>query len=182
MEKYTIRKAEPSHRPVILEINRKAFGRDSEAELTDDLLSDPTAQPILSLLACKDESPIAFILFSRAYLETEDALPVCYILGPLAVLPAYQNQGVGGLLIQAGLEILQHDGCDLVFVLGHPSYYSRFGFQSDAGARGFSPPHRIAEKDRNAWMYLEFFPAETEHLKGVVRCCRTMDHPEAWRE
>ena len=50
-------------------------------------------------------------------------------LAPMAVLPSRQRQGIGGLLIKAGLKILHQNDCPFVIVLGHPDYYPRFGFQ-----------------------------------------------------
>ncbi|MCG8342837.1 MAG: N-acetyltransferase, partial [Chlorobiales bacterium] len=48
---------------------------------------------------------------------------------PMAVLPSYQNQGIGSLLVQHGLQHLQQLGSPFVIVLGHPEYYPRFGFE-----------------------------------------------------
>jgi predicted N-acetyltransferase YhbS len=52
-------------------------------------------------------------------------------LGPVAVEPVRQRQGVGTALIQAGLaelRIARASGC---VVLGDPAYYGRFGFRID---------------------------------------------------
>ena len=46
----------------------------------------------------------------------------------MAVLPEFQNQGIGSLLVKAGLDECRKQGCDFVVVLGHPAYYPRFGF------------------------------------------------------
>ncbi len=49
-------------------------------------------------------------------------------LGPVAVLPEYQGQGVGTLLIESCLERLRDSGVAGVVVVGDPAYYARFGF------------------------------------------------------
>ena len=54
----------------------------------------------------------------------EDALA----LGPMAVLPSHQNRGIGTRLVRDGLEACRGRGAPLVFVLGHPGFYPRFGF------------------------------------------------------
>ncbi len=54
-------------------------------------------------------------------------------LGPMAVLPEYQRQGIGGKLIEAGNQKLWEKGCPFVVVLGHPEYYPRFGFKPASG-------------------------------------------------
>ena len=53
-----------------------------------------------------------------------------YGLGPVSVLPDYQNHGVGKALIEEGLSRLDEinaKGCCLV---GHPGYYKKFGFKN----------------------------------------------------
>ena len=54
-------------------------------------------------------------------------------LVPLAVLPAWQRQGIGTLLIKQSIEILKSRGSPSVIVLGHPEYYPRFEFEHASG-------------------------------------------------
>jgi len=63
-------------------------------------------------------------------------------VAPVAVIPAYQRKGIGGLLIQHGLEQLQGRGGGIVIVVGHPEYYPRFGF-STALAKSFESPFPV---------------------------------------
>ena len=53
-------------------------------------------------------------------------------LGPMAVRPAYQRQGIGSQLVAQGLERLREQGCPFVVVIGHPEFYPRFGFEPAA--------------------------------------------------
>ena len=119
-----IREALNSDRDNVLFIERAAFGEGVEAELVVNLLNDPTAKPLLSLLAFKNEQPVGHILFTAAHLTTDPNLAIA-ILAPLAVVPNAQKQGIGGKLIEEGLMLLSQAGVDLVFVLGHPEYYPR---------------------------------------------------------
>ena len=50
-------------------------------------------------------------------------------LAPMAVLPAWQRQGIGTLLIKRGIEMLKSRSCPFIIVLGHPEYYPRFDFE-----------------------------------------------------
>ena len=61
-------------------------------------------------------------------------------LGPVAVLPPFQRAGIGGELIRGALAIAEASGEALVFVLGEPEYYNRFGF-SAATAAPFASPY-----------------------------------------
>jgi putative acetyltransferase len=86
-------------------------------------------------------------------------------LGPLAVEPADQARGLGGMLVRAGLEACAARGAGLVFVLGHPGYYPRFGFEP-AAACGFH--YRSADFDR-AFFVKELLPGAVRGRSGWVR-------------
>jgi putative acetyltransferase len=60
-------------------------------------------------------------------------------LAPLAVLESHQGTGVGSHLTQEALRQADDLGESLVTVLGHPSYYRRFGFVPATGM-GSIPP------------------------------------------
>jgi putative acetyltransferase len=110
----------------IREVNLQAFGKTYEPDLVQAIRSDPAAWlPDLSLVAIDGEGRVVgHILFSRVHI---DSVPVLS-LGPLAVLPTHQNQGVGGALIRAGLAAARAAAEHLVILLGHADYYPRFGF------------------------------------------------------
>jgi putative acetyltransferase len=69
----------------------------------------------------------------------------------MAVLPEFQNRGIGSALVRAGLEACRNIGESVVFVLGHLEFYPRFGFQPAAqkGLRykslDFDPHFMVAE-------------------------------------
>lgn len=123
---------------------------------------------------------VGHLLFTRARLEPEVGFPA-FILAPLAVLPEHQTAGVGGKLIEAGLTQLTRTGPCLVFVLGHPGYYPRFGFRP-AGAQGLHAPYPIPEGHADAWMVQPLGMALPSGYTGTVRCAAALDHIEHWRE
>lgn len=164
----------------VLHVERAAFGQEDEAELVANLLADPTARPLLSLIAREEESPIGHILFTAARLDGAPEVSVT-LLAPLAVVPEAQKRGIGGSLIARGVEMLAEAGVDLVFVAGHPDYYPRHGFQT-AGRLGFAPPYPIPEKDADAWMVRAIAPGLIGSFGGRVICAEALDRPEYWRE
>ncbi len=179
-----IRESVDSDLPQILELAIAAFGEEASeiTELISALLADPTAQPLLSLVAVKDGGVVGHILFTKVQLEPELKTPVAAsILAPLAVLPKYQKQGIGGQLIRMGLETLKAVGVKLVFVLGHPSYYPRHGF-APAGIQGFEATYPIAPKNAEAWMVQELQPKALAQNQGRVVCADTLNNPKYWVE
>ncbi len=165
----------------IINIQYESFNEDSVADLTADLLKDDTAEPRISLLAFDGDKPIGHILFTKATIENGDDNTLMHILAPLAVLPEYQNKGIGGMLIKAGLRRLKEIGSKVVFVLGHITYYPKHGFINDAGNLGYPAPYPIPEAVKDAWMVM---PLTSEGLinKGKVICAKAMDSPEHWVE
>lgn len=60
-------------------------------------------------------------------------------LAPVAVLPARQGEGIGSALIERALDEARTAGLEMIFVLGNPDFYRRFGFEA-ALARPFLSP------------------------------------------
>jgi len=166
----------------IMTVEKQAFGYDKEAKLVADLLADRTAEPMVSLLAFYQGEAIGHILFTRAYFDNQEAQPMMHILAPLAVKPEYQKQGIGGMLIQAGIKKLQEKGSNLVFVLGHVAYYPKYGFIPNALSLGYPAPCPILEEYNDYWMVLPISPKGFEVGKGKIRCSDELNKPEHWRD
>jgi putative acetyltransferase len=83
----------------------------------------------------------------------------------MAVLPACQRQGIGGRLVRARLEGCRNLGHEIVVVLGHPTYYPRFGFLP-AGPKGMSCEFEVPEE---AFMVLELRAGAVVGRGGVVK-------------
>ncbi len=179
--KLQIREAVETDLSDVLLIERLAFGYDKEANLVRDLLHDPSAKPVLSLLGFINDRAVGHILFTAARISgTQDTASMA-ILAPLAILPDIQKQGIGGKLIEQGLELLSRSGVDLVFVLGHPEYYPRYGFKP-AGHLGFEAPYPIPDEHAGAWMVQALRSGVIGTVSGKVICADTLNKPEHWSE
>lgn len=179
-----IKRATESDLNDVLYVVGQAFGKDAgpeNIELVKGLLNDPTAMPLLSILAFSDDCAIGYILFSKVCLTDVDTSTPSVILAPLAVVPDAQGEGVGGRLIKEGIRLLSETGGELVFVLGHSEYYPRHGFKP-ASALGFEPPYAIPVKHVNAWMVRELRPGVIRRIRGKVGCADVLNKPEHWRE
>lgn len=133
----SIRAEAPADVAAIRAVNSEAFGRADEADLVDRLRTDDVV--VASLVAENAGRVVGHILFSRLPTSAEDREIVGAALAPVAVCPPVQRQGVGSALVRAGLQRCRDLHIEAVVVLGHPTYYPRFGF-SAALARRLDAP------------------------------------------
>lgn len=179
-----IRAASETDTPAILDVVWSAFGKEHGQEIADliiDLWKDPSAQPVISLVATTNDRVVGHVLFTRTRLKQSQQIFSSAILAPLSVHSDYQNQGIGGKLIQDGLNRLQTMGVGLVFVLGHPGYYPKYGFVP-AGPQGFEAPYPIPPENAEAWMVQELQPGMLGSVLGQVECADALNDPKHWRE
>ncbi len=178
----TIREATNDDFEKLMHIERRAFDSEDEANLTKNLIEDGTAKPILSLLAFSNNNAVGHILFTKVKFKNNIPSPIMYILAPLAIIPEYQNKGIGGRLIIEGLRILKEMQAELVFVLGHINYYPKYGFINNAAKFNLPAPYDIPEKVADAWMVQELVSGSIQKYNGQIACCIAMDKEEYWRE
>lgn len=182
-----VRPARSDDRARILAMHLDAFGNDEGpviVRLLEEMLDDPTAEPIHSFVAESENEIVGHVLFTSVKIEPANALKdreAAQILAPLAVTRELQREGIGTHLVKEALLQLAADGVPLVFVLGYPDYYSRFGFVP-AGAHGFQAPYPIASENADAWMVKELKPGAIDRCAGTVHCCSSLDHPHYWQE
>jgi putative acetyltransferase len=124
--------------PAIAEVNTLAFGRKEEAQLIAAICNSQFYIPELSLIAEIEGKLVGHILFSYIQLVNEASLQVLG-LAPMAVHPQFQRQGIGSALVTAGLQLADRKGEALVIVLGHPQFYTKFGFQPSVKYQIASP-------------------------------------------
>ncbi|MGW3661417.1 GNAT family N-acetyltransferase [Streptomyces sp. NPDC005151] len=109
----------------IRDISLAAFDTPLEADLVGALRADPSWINGLSIVATDhDGKLIGHALLTRCHIDDTPAL----CLGPVAVWPEYQKTGAGSAAIRASLQAAKELGEHFVTVLGHPTYYPRFGF------------------------------------------------------
>ena len=72
-----------------------------------------------------------FIAFSAACIG--DTSEGWFLLGPVAVRPERQGEGIGRALVESGLAALRSRGACGCVLVGDPAFYRRFGFQQHSG-------------------------------------------------
>ena len=126
----SIRFEQAGNETYIADVNSAAFGQDDETRLVDKLRE--LADPSISLVALVNDRIVGHILSSPVSIGDEVLGSRTLALGPMAVTPEHQRCGVGSALVRAGLEACARGSHDVVFVLGDPAFYSRFGFRAAA--------------------------------------------------
>ena len=132
-----IRPDAPRDGDAIRNVHLNAFETSLEADLVQRLKQDGDA--IISLVAVEDGAIAGHILFSRMRVTAEGRKLKALGLAPVSVLPDRQGQGIGSRLIEAGIAAAVENGAEMIFVLGEPDYYGRFGFQAETAAPFASP-------------------------------------------
>lgn len=123
-----IRVEQPLDYQATSEIILQAFGQDNEVRLVEKIRESDRYIPNLSLVAEINGVVVAHVLFSYIDLVSEVTYKVLS-LAPLAVRSPNQKQGIGSALVREGLARANAMGETIAIVLGHPQFYSRFGFE-----------------------------------------------------
>jgi putative acetyltransferase len=142
MSAYQVRPEREGDAEAVAEVVGQAFAPSvAEVQLVSDIRRSPEYRPELALVAVADNSTvIGFSMTSTIYLDTDGNGRVDVLgLAPVAVRPPCQRSGAGSALVEDGLRRADEAGAPLVVVLGHSSYYPRFGFER-ASLHGVRPP------------------------------------------
>lgn len=157
-----IRSESAADEPAIRAVNLAAFETALEADLVAALREH--ARPQVSLVASDDGTIVGHIFFSPVTLASDPGLRIAG-LGPMAVVPARQRQGIGSLLVREGLEHCRQGGFTACVVLGHAEYYPRFGF-APASRFGLRSEYDVPD---DVFMALELTPGALTGKTGLVR-------------
>ena len=149
----------PGDVAAIRDLNQRAFEQNQEANIVDFLRSNGGA--LLSLVATVNGTVVGYIMYSPISVGSLRGAA----LGPMAVLPELQRQGIGSKLIEAGNRKLEDAGCPFIIVVGHPEFYPRFGFKPARG-RGITCEWNLPE---DVFMVLVLDEVEMAGVSGVAK-------------
>ena len=168
---WIVRDERPEDASGVRRVLERAFGQADEADLVDRLRKAGAVTVSSVALDRSDDGGagpqkvIGHILFSPVTIAGRHPPMQAIGLAPMAISPEHQRRGIGTALVEAGLALCREQGVALVVVLGHPTYYSRFGFR---------PAHRAGlsceyDAPPEAFMALELATGALESCSGTVR-------------
>lgn len=117
----------------------------------------------LSFVACDKDRIVGNIIYSKAKVindENKEFEVLC--MGPIGVLPSYQGQGIGSLLMKYSIEKAKQLGYKAVIIFGNPKYYHRFGF---INAKEYGIQTSSGE-NFEAFMALELYDGSLNGISG----------------
>ena len=190
----TIRIERPGDEQQIRIVHQCAFDQNEEADLVDKLRQSCTNK--ISLVAISNDQIVGHILFTpleiiprcssrrldlginpnspREFLtgltpvmiQAREKIITGMGLAPMAVLPEFQRQGIGSQMVKAGLEAAEKAKYPFVIVLGHPTYYPRFGFVPVSRYGVMSEYENVPDE---AFMILVFDQASLKDVSGLAK-------------
>ena len=163
----SIRLEAPGDQAGVRAVELAAFTGPEEADIVDAIRAD-APDGWHSLVAADTTGHIVgHLLMTPCPVEADDGSVVATVIaiGPVAVEPPVQFRGVGSALMAAAMSLAVARAVPAIVLLGHPSYYPRFGFESARGA-GLEPP--AAAWPDAAWM-ARLLPAWSDDMAGTVR-------------
>lgn len=150
----------------VYDLNYKAFGnREDEANIVERIRQSEGFVPELSLVAEIKNEVVGHVLISRADIVKNGQQHNVMVLAPIAVDPRFQKQGIGTKLINEGLQRCKGRGDGLVLLIGHPSYYPRFGFKP---ARAYGIELKQFNVPDEVFMVCELIEGKLNEINGEL--------------
>jgi putative acetyltransferase len=166
LDKLQIRESRPDDSAAIESLYPDAFPDEDLLPLVRDLLNDVVVA--ISLVGTIDARIAGHVIFTRCGVVGSNVDAA--LLGPLAVAPAWQRQGIGGAIVHAGLRWLEDTDVNLVLVLGDPAYYGRLGFLPESVVE---PPFPLPPQWDGAW--------QSQYLgQPTTPCSGKLSVPTQW--
>ena len=144
-----LRNETPEDRDAILALTAEAFaispatglpaeGEPVEVKVLHALFDAKEYLPGFSVVAVLDGEIVGHVISTRGWVGEHELLG----LGPIAVTPRLQRQGIGSALMKETITRANAAGESGIALLGSPDYYSRFGFVP-AASFGVQSPEAV---------------------------------------
>jgi len=165
-EKLEIRESRRDDSAAIESLYPEAFPDENLLPLVRDLLNDVVVA--ISLVGMIETRIVGHAIFTKCGVVGNSVNAA--LLGPLAVAPAWQRQGIGSAIVRASLRWLEDADVSRLYVLGDPAYYGRLGFLPESLVE---PPFPLPAEWDGAW--------QSQNLgKTTTPCAGKLSVPPQW--
>ena len=156
----------PAHVPARESLLDRCFGADRHRKTSEVLRRGqlPAAGLAFSLLDGR-----RLIGTTRFWHITAGSAGPALLVGPVAVMPDRQGEGLGTLMMRQGIAEAARLGHAAVILVGDAPYYGRFGFRQDLTDHLVLP----GPVERDRFLGLELVPDALTGARGAV-VARTM--------
>lgn len=170
-----LRTEELKDHPEVFELTKDAFENMPFSDHTEHLLVERIRKsdafiPELSIVAFYKEQLVGHILLSKLIVRHKEQKLEGLALGPISVTPPLQRKGIGTALMEEGHQRARKLEFPYVILIGHPTYYPRFGYQR-ASTVGVSFPFDVSD---DVGMILILNESMKNRIQGEVV------YPEPW--
>jgi predicted N-acetyltransferase YhbS len=136
-----------------------------EQFLVERLRNSESFIPQLSLVAEIEGEIVGHILATKLKIIHNETEFESLALSPVSVLPDYQGNGIGGILIKEIHKVATELGCKSIILLGHADYYLRFGYEL-AEKFGLKLPFDVPKEN---CMAIELVKNGLKGVRGTVK-------------
>lgn len=157
--------------PIVFKVIKNAFENveysdHNEQHLVERLRSSEAFVPELSLVAEIESEIVGYILLTKINIVDANANRYhALALAPVAVLQTFQGKGIGERLIETAHKKAKELGFGSVVLLGHESYYPRFGYKQ-AKEFGIKLPFNVPDEN---CMVIELTRNSLQDVSGIVQ-------------
>ena len=160
----TVRPECPGDLALVRRIHDAAFGGPFEGQIVDRIRGTDRWIAGGSIVAEVGGTLVGHVLLSQGDLIAGDASTRgIWVVGPLGVMPGHQRQGVGSKLMRSAIGFAVKRRQPVLALLGHATYYRRFGFRN-ARALGLESPQPWPDEH---WLALPL-PGWDASIRGTV--------------
>ncbi len=167
--KIIIRQETPPDFSFVFALIKESFKNEPFSDFTEQFLVERLRKsaafiPELSMVAELGGEIIGHIILTKIKIVNGSQSFDSLALAPVSVKPDYQNKGIGGqLILQAHAKAIEL-GYKSVVLLGHQSYYPRFGYEK-ASKFGIKLPFDVPDEN---CMAIELLEGGLEGVSGLV--------------
>ncbi|GLQ05724.1 GNAT family N-acetyltransferase [Sneathiella chinensis] len=170
---YQILHEQPAHAASIEPLLDLCFGPERFLKTAYKVRQELQPLPELSFVALDEGALVGTLRYWPIRIGNPGAKAI--LLGPIAIHPDRQGEGIGVAMIRQSLAQARADGHRIVVLVGDPEYYTRFGFTS-ASERKLELPGPVEDR---RFLVSELIDGALDGIGGMIAGDPQQDRDQA---